>query len=48
MPYADDYNKNEELTKASDVRNLASDKQVIHQKMQLWTKIKKKMSTQFG
>lgn len=39
MPYADDYNKNEEMTrdKASDIRNLASDKQVIHQKMQLWT-----------
>ena len=35
----DHYNKRKKITgnEASDIRNLASDKQVIHQKMQLWT-----------
>jgi hypothetical protein len=35
----DHYNKMKKITgnEASDIMNLASDKQVIHQKMQLWT-----------
>ncbi|MFZ0628128.1 MAG: hypothetical protein WAM16_02370 [Nitrososphaeraceae archaeon] len=39
VPDTDHYNKSKKITtnEASDIRNLASDKQVIHQKMQLWT-----------
>ncbi|MGC2563674.1 MAG: hypothetical protein WA326_11770 [Nitrososphaeraceae archaeon] len=39
VPDTDHYNKRKKITgdEASDIRNLASDKQVIHQKMQLWT-----------
>jgi hypothetical protein len=39
MSDTDHYNKRKKITEneASDIRNLASDKEVIHQKMQLWT-----------
>jgi hypothetical protein len=39
VPDTDHYNKRKKITgdEVSDIRNLASDKQVIHQKMQLWT-----------
>ena len=39
VPDTDHHNQSKKITtnEASDIRNLASDKQVIHQKMQLWT-----------
>ena len=48
VPDTDHYNKSKKITtnEASDIRNLASDKQVIHQKMH-FGQIKKKMSMQF-